>query len=163
MNMINRSGTDQVMTQTFNRRKLSSYWSRWVNLLIIRLYWGFFTHLHPLFHSLFTSTSNGTSSRSLLFWVGVYLQLHGWKIHVTFSTSTVLFTSSWTLQPLGRWEPFFRRRKMARDPASKITNTPLVPKEWFLPYPFWFRSPTEHRTKFMKTRILGGSCQLGSD
>ena len=27
MNMINRSGTDQVMTQTFNRRKLSSYWS----------------------------------------------------------------------------------------------------------------------------------------
>ena len=27
MDMINRSGTDQVMTQTFNRRKLSSYWS----------------------------------------------------------------------------------------------------------------------------------------
>ena len=24
---LNRSGTDQVMTQTFNRRKLSSYWS----------------------------------------------------------------------------------------------------------------------------------------
>ena len=34
MNMINRSGTDQVMTQTFNRRKLSSYWSIYIYIYI---------------------------------------------------------------------------------------------------------------------------------
>ena len=93
---------------------------------------------HPLTSTyiltVYILTSNGTSSdRSYFGRVS------------TFSTSTVLFTSSWTLQPWDAGSHFVVGKNGQGPSFENHQHTPLVPKKCFFPYPFWFRSPTEHR------------------